>query len=303
MATGTYGLNIPIFIKDTDIPHLVDISYCYHETRSYDSLSKANFKKLDSGILTTSKRDLDDNVDNYVEGMYNLQLPLSEFNRKGFYTVYIKPKEIQAVITDVGNLTAFPNVRGIVLDTTQIKDDSIKEKAKENNGLVGYRIIYLDDSGVRQDYYRVITSNNRCEPVVSAPNSSSDKTYTYRYEDSSSLTFMTVSPSSAPTFKDNATPYIGKPTQRILLVNTLFEPIMLDIEMVTHNADTISYMLENSQLRDLDNGLITTFNSEGNIYHQKEFYTLKDGYTGKAIFEVGKEKTTNIDFSQSLDNK
>ena len=303
MATGTYGLNIPIFIKDTDIPHLVDISYCYHETRSYDSLSKANFKKLDSGILTTSKRDLDDNVDNYVEGMYNLQLPLSEFNRKGFYTVYIKPKEIQAVITDVGNLTAFPNVRGIVLDTTQIKDDSIKEKAKENNGLVGYRIIYLDDSGVRQDYYRVITSNNRCEPVVSAPNSSSDKTYTYRYEDSSSLTFMTVSPSSAPTFKDNATPYIGKPTQRILLVNTLFEPIMLDIEMVTHNADTISYMLENSQLRDLDNGLITTFNDNNEIYSQSEVYTLKDQYSGKPIYEVKRNKLDNIDFSQTLDSK
>jgi len=303
MATGTYGLNIPIFIKDTDIPHLVDISYCYHDTRSYDSLSKANFKKLDSGILTTSKRDLDDNVDNYVEGMYNLQLPLSEFNRKGFYTVYIKPKEIQAVITDVGNLTAFPNVRGIVLDTTQIKDDSIKEKAKENNGLVGYRIIYLDDSGVRQDYYRVITSNNRCEPVVSAPNSSSDKTYTYRYEDSSSLTFMTVSPSSAPTFKDNAAPYIGKPTQRILLVNTLFEPIMLDIEMVTHNADTISYMLENSQLRDLDNGLITTFNDNNEIYSQSEVYTLKDQYSGKPIYEVKRNKLDNIDFSQTLDSK
>ena len=300
-SIGAYGLQIPVFIND--IEEMVDISYCYHENRSFDSLAKANFKKLDSSILTPSRRDLEDDADSFVEGMYNLQLPLSDFNKKGFYTVFIKPKEIQAVITDVGNLTAFPDVRGLVLDTTQIKGKNTQAKARKNNELVGYRIIYLDESGNRQDYYRIITSNNSCEPVVSAPNSSSDKSYTYRYEDSSSLTFITVSPSSAPSFKSNALPYIGKPTQRILLVNTLFEPIQIDIEMTTHDADTISTMLEGTQLRDLDNGLITTFDGDGSIYHQKEVYTLKDQYTGKPVYEVGREKVTNVDFSQTINDK
>jgi hypothetical protein len=301
---GAYGTNIPINIANVDIPNLVDISYSYHETRSYDSLANATFKQLDSNILTQATRELDGNVaDKFVEGMYNLQLPLSEFNKKGFYTVYIKPKEIEATITDVGALTAFPNVRGLVLDTEQINNDSIKVKARKNNELVGYRIIYLDENGNRQDYYRIITSNNKCEPVVQAPSSSSDKSYTYRYEDSSSLTFITLSPSSAPSFKENALPYLGRPTQRILLVNTLFEPIQLDIEMVTHDADTISNMLEGSQLRDLDNGLITTFNDNNEIYSQKEFYTLKDQYSGKPIYEVGKKRGNNIDFSQTLDDK
>ncbi len=303
MATGTYGLNIPVFINNTDIPHLVDISYCYHESRSYDSLNNSKFYKLDSGILSLSERNDNDAVDSYVEGMYNLQLPLSVFNKKGFYTVYIKPKEIEAVITDVGSLTAFPTVRGLVLDTEQIKDENIKQKARTNNELVGYRIIYLDENGQRQNYYRVITSNNKCEPVVQAPNSSSDKSYSYRYDDNSSLTFITVSPSSAPTFKDNAIPYIGKPTQRILLVNTLFEPIQLDIEMTTHDADTISTMLEGSQLRDLDNGLITTFNDNDEIYHQSEHYTLKDQYSGKPIYEVGRERRNSIDFTQTINDK
>lgn len=302
-ALGAYGLSIPCYISNTDIPHLVDISYCYHENRSYDSLTKANFKKLDSTILTVAERDTEDNENKYVEGMYNLQLPLSEFNKKGFYTVYIKPKEIPAVITDVGNLTAFPDVRGIILDTEQIKDDNIKVKAQKNNELVGYRIIYLDENGNRQNYYRIITSNNKTEPVISAPNSSSDKAYTYRYEDSSSLTFITVSPSSAPSFKPNALPYLGKPTQRILLVNTLFEPIQIDLEMCSHDFDTISYMLENSQLRDLDNGLVTTYNDNNEIYMQHEHYTLKDSYTGKPIYEVKRNKGNNIDFSQVIDNK
>lgn len=304
MAIGAYGTIIPISISNIDIPNLVDISYSYHETRSYDSLTNSTFYRLDSSILTQAERSVgDDDADKYVEGMYNLQLPLSVFNKKGYYTVYIKPKEIETVIADVGNLTAFPNVRGIVLDTEQINNESIKVIARKNNELVGYRIIFLDENGIRQDYYRIITSSNKCEPVVSAPNSSSDKSYTYRYEDSSSLLFLTVSPSSAPSFKDNALPYIGKPTQRILLVNTFFEPIQLDIEMTTHDADTISYMLENSQLRDLDNGLITTFNNNNEIYHQTEHYTLKDNYTGKPVYEVKKNKGDSIDFSQSISDK
>ena len=299
-ALGAYGLSIPINIKDSEISNLVDISFCYHETRSYDSITNAAFKTLPSGVLTRARRE--DGTD-VVEGMYNLQLPLSEFNKKGFYTVYIKPKEIRASITDIGTLTAFPDVRGIVLDTTRINSDYLKEKARKNNELTGYRIVFLDDNNGRQDYYRIITSNNKCEPVVTMPATSSDKTYTYRYEDSSTLTFITVSPSAAAMFKDNQSPYIGKVGQNILLVNTLFEPIQLDIEMVTHDADTISNMLEGSQLRDLDNGLITTFNENDEIYHQKEVYTLKDQYTGKPVFEVAKEKTNGVDFSQSLDDK
>ena len=303
MSVGTYGLNIPVYIKNEEIPSLVDISYCYHESRSFDSLNNTKFKKLDSGVLTVSEANDGDTIDGKVEGMYNLQLPLSEFNRKGFYTVYIKPKEIKAVIADVSVLTAFPNVRGIILDTAQIDDETIKDKAKTNNGLVGYRIIYIDENGDRQNYYRIITSNNKCEPVVQAPNSSNDKSYTYRYEDSSSLTFLTLSPSSASSFKSNSLPYIGKPTQRILLVNTLFEPMQIDIEMVTHDADTISTMLEGNQLRDLDNGLITTFNDNNEIYHQKEVYSLKDEYSGKPVYEVGRDRGDNIDFSQTITDK
>ena len=301
---GAYGTTIPINISNGYIPSLVDISYCYRESMSYDSVSDMRYKKLESTILTQATRDMVGNdVDRIVEGIYNLQLPLSEFNKKGFYTVYIKPKEIEAVITDVGNLTAFPNVRGLVIDTEQIKNDTVKVLARSNNELVGYRIIYLDETSKRQDFYRIITSNNRCEPVVQAPNSSSDKSYTYRYEDSSSLIFVTVSPSSAPTFKDNAAPYIGKPTQRILLVNTWFEPIQIDIELTTHDADTISYMLENSQLRDLDNGVVTTYNDNNEIYHQAEHFTLKDQYTGNPVYEVKQNKNNRIDFSQTISDK
>ena len=305
MSIGVYGTNIPIHIDSNKLSNLVDISYCYNESRAYDSLSSSKFKSLPSSVLANCTREVENgsNLDEIVDGMYTLQLPLSDFNKKGFYTVYIKPKEYAINITDVGCLSAYSDVRGIILDTNAISDEIIKNMARTNNGLVGFRIVFLDENGVREDYYRIVTSNNKCEPVIQAPNSSSDKTYTYRYDDSSSLTFLTVSPSSAPTFKSNATPYIGKPTQRILLVNTLFEPIQLDIEMVTHDADTISNMLEGSQLRDLDNGLVTTYNEKNEIYAQSEHYTLKENASGNPVYEVKKNKTDSIDFSQTIDDK
>lgn len=300
MATGVYGISVPSNVDAS----MVDIFYSYHSTRNSDNTSNSVFTKLPSGILTKALYEGDENTtDDTLEGMYNLKLPLEYFSQKGFYSVYIKPKEYPAVITDVSTLTAYPNIKGIILDSNSVNDTTMKNRILSNNALVGWRIIYIDDSGDRQDYYRLITSNNKCEPIVMASNGSSDKSYTYRYNESSTLSFLTLTPSTAPSFKSNAAPYIGKPTQKILLVNTSFEPILLDLELVDHDADTISTMLEGSQLRNLENGLVTTFNENNEIYNQAEHFTLKDSNTGNPIYEVKQKKTNNIDYSQTLDDK
>lgn len=300
MSTGVYGTTIPSRVTSND----VDIFYAYHETRSSDSVENAVFTKLPSSILSDAIYDGDtDYTDNILEGLYNLKLPMQYFNRVGFYTVYIKPREIPVVISDVSTLSQFPDVKGLVIDTTAIEDEAFRSKLSSNNGAVGYRIIYISDTGERQSYFRLVTSNNKCEPVIQSTSESSNKSYTYRYNDTSTLSFVTVTPSSAPSFKSNAVPYIGKPTQRVLFVNTLFEPVMLDIEMTRHDMDTLSYMLEGSQLRDLDNGLVTTFDKDNQIYHQSEHYTLKDSATGNPVFEVKRDRGDKIDFSQTLEDK
>ena len=300
MATGVYGISVPSNVDAS----MVDIFYSYRSTRNSDNTNNSVFTKLPSGILTKALYEGDENTtDDTLEGMYNLKLPLEYFSQKGFYSVYIKPKEYPAVITDVSTLTAYPNIKGIILDSNSVNDTTMKNRILNNNALVGWRIIYIDDSGDRQDYYRLITSNNKCEPIVMASNGSSDKSYTYRYNESSTLSFLTLTPSTAPSFKSNAAPYIGKPTQKILLVNTSFEPILLDLELVDHDVDTISTMLEGSQLRSLENGLVTTFNDDNEIYNQTEHFTLKDSKTGNPIYEVKQKKTNNIDYSQTLDDK
>lgn len=305
MSNGVYGTNIGAQITSDDI----EIFYSYSPTRNSDDVNDADFTELPSSLLVQAKMTEEDkNVggryDNILEGLYNLKLPLKYFNKKGFYTLYIKPKEHFAVLQDVGVLSAYPDVKGLVIDTkVDGLHDSLRNLLQTNNSLVGYRVIYYDSKGNRENYYRIITSNNRIEPVVQNLSDVNQKAVRYRYNESSSLTFLTVTPSVATTFKPNATPYIGIATQRIGIVNTKFEPIMVEIEMVDHDFDTISTMLEGSQLRDLDNGLVTTFNENNEIYAQHEHYTLKEEFTSKPIFEVKKNKKESIDFTQNLNDK
>lgn len=300
-ANGIYGTNVGAMVNSSD----VEIFYSYSPTRNYDDVNNSNFKKMESSLLTNSIIDSEDassRYDNIIEGLYNLKLPLEYFNQKGYYTVYIKPKEYQAVIQDVGVLSAYPDVKGIIIDI-ESSDSELRSILKENNALVGYRIIYYNSDGTRENYYRIVTSNNKCEPVVQNLSDVNQKAVRYRYNDNSTLSFITVTPSVATTYKPNATPYIGSATQKIGVVNTKFEPVMIEIEMVDHDIETISTMLEGSQLRDLDNGLVTTFNSDNEIYMQHEHYTLKDEYTGKPVYEVKKNKENSIDFSQTIDDK
>ena len=297
MSNGTYGTVKPAFITSND----VDIYYFYRPNRSSDSSDFTSFKKLDSSLISQVSFDSpnSDLSDNTLPGMYDIKLPLDVFSEKGFYTIYIKPKEIKAVISDVSVLAAYPDVRGIVINKSNITVDD--ETIFNNGGLVGYRVEYFDNNK-RQDYYRIITSSNRCEPVSQNLNDSNQKSIKYRYNDSSDLIFCTLTPSTATNFKSNALPFIGKTSQEIVLINTKFNPIMIEVEMVEHDIETVSTMLENNQLRNLDSGLITTYNNDNEIYHQTEYSTLKDSYTGKAMYEVKQKRTDNIDFTQDFNS-
>jgi hypothetical protein len=78
----------------------------------------------------------------------------------------IKPIEIFVKITDVGVLSAYPDIKGIVFDIATLPTLN----NFENNGLVGYRIEYLTPNSSSSDakvnnFFRIITSNNRAEPV------------------------------------------------------------------------------------------------------------------------------------------
>lgn len=283
MSNGIFGSVRPAIINiDTD----VDVLYHYMPSRGETSEEYAGYKRLEpSNCLVPSI--MDDDESNIV-GLYSLRLPLDTFNKKGFYTIYIRPKRIKTTIVDVGVLAAYTNTKGIVLSTGSGGISGI-------NDLTGYVIEFEDGTT------RVIKSCNRCEPVVINTNDGYPKSTRYNLVDTTSnLLFCTVSPSSAPSFKPNATPYIGGPGVEITISNTKFNPKMIEIEMTEHNADTISYMLEGDQANDRDNSIITTYNSNHEIYHQSDYYVLKDRL-GRPLYNL-KKKRNNIDHGQDYEN-
>lgn len=302
MANGVYGTNIPTSISNDLIANYVDIVYSYSRTRNSTDVEGSKFEKLSSDNMKNVVLSKSETNDNVVDGLYNLKLPTDIFGKKGFYTIYIKPKEIPVTIMDVSTLHDFPTVRGIVIDLKAIPTE-LKGDASVNNGLVGYRVIYRNNDGTRSNELRIVTSNNKCEPVVNVSTTTNSKTYSYRYNENSTYTFITVTPSMPLSYKASSTPFIGKATQNIYLVNTLFEPICIELEMVENDIDTVTNILTGNQLRDLNNGLLTTFDKDNNILVQHELSTLKSSETGTPQYEVKENRSDNIDFTQTITDK
>lgn len=285
MSSGVFGTVRPANITPS---RDVEILYYYTPSRGETSNSFNGYKKLNAGECLVAANEQDDEH-SVINGLFKLRLPVDIFNTKGVYTIYIRPKECVTKIVDVSVLAAYPDVKGIVLNT---KDSGL---SGIGTNLIGYRIEFNDGTT------RLIKSCNRCEPVIVNTGDGYPKSTRYNLTDGSSdYVFCTVSPSSSPTFRPNARPYIGEPGVEIKVINTFFTPQLYTIEMVTHDMDTLSYMLEGDQTNDRDNAIITTYNDKNEIYHQADYYVLKDKL-GKPLYNVRK-KRKNIDVNQNYDN-
>ena len=299
---NTYGSIRPSII---DIDNDVEIFYHYRPTRNSEDTNFTSFKKISSASSMLSMAEFEDDdettCDFRLPGMYNLSLPVSTFSQVGFYTIYIRPKEIKATITDIGVLAAYTDINGIIIDLNEQDDQA---ELFQNDSLNGYRIDYFENDGdglKRQDYYRIITGSNRCEPITQNLSSSSTNSNGYRFNSSGSLCFLTVTPNSSPSYKAGENPFIGSPNQVIRISNTKFDPLMIEVEICKHDIETLNTAIDGNQIRSLDNGLVTTYNDDGEIYSQKEFFSLKDNYTQNDKYEVKKDRTDNIEFSPNYD--
>ena len=298
---GTYGIIRPSLLN---IDNDVDIFYNYRPSRSSLDTSFVDFRKIDNPSMILKHSELEENneVERRLPGMFNLNLPMSIFGKRGIYTLYIMPREIRCRIKAVGVLTAYQNIEGIIIDKSEI---SSNEELFQKDNLVGYRVEYLHYNNKvfnREDTYRLITSSNLCEPVTQNLSTSYTNSNGYRYTENGSLCFLTLTPSTAPKYRANSKPYIGVPNQMISIYNTKFDPICIELNMVEHDAETISVMLEGEQVRNLENGRVSFYNFDGEIYKQMEYSTVKDNYTTKEIAEIKLDKTKAIDTSLDLND-
>ena len=302
MATGTYGTIRPADVSPED----VDIILNY--TPSRDETDNFVLTKLDAvSILRpyfnnqqTNPSSPNPNVE-ILGGLYNLRLPAEQFNQLGIYTLYIRPAEIRTSILDCGVLSSLPNVKGLVIDLNNVPSQFRNKFV--NQGLVGFRIEYLNSDGTKiPNFFRIVTSSFFCEPVVQNLTNTSQKAIRYRYTDNNTnLIFCTVSPSSSPTNKPNATPYIGQPNQTIIMSNTFFNPITLDIEIADQDFSTLAIALYGNQTKSMDDGIYTIYDANNNIYQQYNLYEIRDQFN-TLLYEVRQNRGDNIDFSKNFTN-
>jgi hypothetical protein len=299
MAVGSYGTIRPADVSPDDIEVIMNY------TPSRDVTSNFILKKLDARTIIRPYFNNGDTGGNanieILGGLYNLTLPASEFNKLGIYTLYVRPAQIRTTITDCGVLTSLPNIKGIVIDISNVPTEFQNKFVPQE--LVGYRVEYLRDSGAKiPNFFRLITSNFYCEAVTENLVNSVQKATRYRYTDSkTNLMFCTLSPSSAPTSKPNATPFIGQPGQNIVITNTFFNPTSVEVEMVEHDASTLAIALFGNQTKSIDDGIYTMYDSGNNIYKQYNLFEVRDQYN-KLLFEVRQDRNNNIDFSKNFNN-
>jgi hypothetical protein len=299
VATGSYGT-----IRSADVsPDDVEILLNY--TPSRDVTNDFVLTKLDAKtILKPYFHNADTGGNASVEilgGLYNLKLPANQFNRLGIYTLYIRPAEIRTTITDCGVLSSLPNVKGIVIDLNNVPSQYRNKFV--NQGLVGFRVEYLNSDGTKiPNFFRIITSSFYCEPVVQNLTNTSQKSIRYVYvEGTSNLLFCTLSPSSSPTNKPNATPFIGQPNQDVIITNTYFNPITTEIEIVDNDISTLAIALYGNQTKSIDDGIYTIYDSDNNIYKQYNLYEIRDQFND-LLYEVRQDRGNNIDFSKAFNN-
>ena len=299
MALGTYGTVRPADMSPEDVQIILNYTASRDVTTDF-VLTKLNAADVLTPYFHNSNTGGNADVE-ILGGLYNLKLPAEEFNKIGIYTLYIRPVEIRTTITDCGVLSALPNVKGIIIDLNGVPDEF--RSRFNNQGLVGYRIEYLNDDGTKiPNFYRVITSSFYCEPVVTNLTNSSQKAIRYRYVDGGSdLVFCTVSPSSAPSNKATATPFIGQPNQNIVVTNTFFNPITVDIELAEHDIDTLAIALYGNQTKSMEDGIYTLYDRNLNIYKQYNLFEIRDEFNN-LLYEVRQDRDENIDFSKNFNN-
>ena len=299
MAIGAYGT-----IRPSDVsPEDVQIILNYTPTR--DITDNFVLTQLDAqSILKPYFNNTETGGNAGVEvlgGLYNLTLPADTFNAVGIYTLYIRPAQIRTIITDCGVLSALPNVKGIIIDISNVPAQYQNKFVAQ--GLTGFRVEYLNPDGSKiPNFFRVITSAFFCEPVITNEVNVTQKSIRYRYVDGdSNLIFLTLSPSSSPTNKPNATPFIGQPNQSIIITNTFFNPLTLEIEMVEYDISSLAIALYGNQTKSIDDGIYTIYDAENNIYRQYNLYEIRDQFNA-LLYEVRQSRGNNIDFSKNFTN-
>jgi len=292
MSVGFYGITRAADISVDDIS--MYYNYTPNRQTSNDDIYSLTTAELLSYCYLPEDEEISGN-ENLLEGLYNLRLPASIFNQLGIYTIYIKPKTNITTVVDCSVLSALPSTKGIVIDM-----NSIPENLRANNALQGYKVEYINaDRTKLRNVVRYVVTSNKVVPVSENVGNTSQKAIRYRFNDAGTLIFLQLTPSSSSDVKPNVSPFIGNIGQTILLSNTYFSPLVIEVELVENTIDTISNIIAGEMIKDTQKGILTHYDKDRVIVKQFNVFEIKDDVGNVSLFEV-KEKRVNIDATEDF---
>ena len=284
MSLGVFGSKKLADVTKDD----VDILYAYSPSNEvpgnltlkplYNTMSNADFQKMLGG-----------------DGAYRMRLPATIFNQLGFYTIIIKPKSFELQIQDCSYIVSTTvgqtnlSQKGIVIPNIQINGGS---------NLVGYQVEYFDNNGNKiRNFFKIISSSDRVS-VSNNVNTANPGQRVYTLDPNGAYLFLTVTPDEGGTISSNQNVNIGSQGQTIMISNTFFDPVLIEVEMVDQNLKTLSYGIYGDSTRDLGTGIYTIFDENDNIYKQYNIGSIKSQTTG-AIVEF-KQERANVNLNQTF---
>jgi hypothetical protein len=290
MALGVTGIIRPSTVDLNDI----EVLYSFTPDRI---TQPTDFISLDVNQVLT-KKFISSISNQALQGMYTLKLPADVFNTMGYYSLMIRPKQISVSILDCGVLSQLPDQKGIILDTNAEELQALGEKLNPG-GLCGFRIEYInsDDGSIISNLFSTVAYSNRCEAISQPSNSSTQKSVVYRFNDTGSLLFLSVTPASSPSIKPNAFPYIGVARQQIIMSNSYFDPQVIDIELTEYDLKKIALLVNGERTLNVETGIENIYDENRNILTQSTLYDIKDE-AANPLYKV-KTNNTEIDTTET----
>jgi hypothetical protein len=270
MAVGIYGTKK---LADVDFND-VDILYAYSPNRETvtDNQLRPLFPTISSSDFTKMFG---------ADGAYKLKLPASVFKELGFYVILIKPKTFETNIIDCSFIVTETNEeiqisrKGIVIPKLQFQG---------TGSLIGYQIEYFDDNGIKiKNFHKIVTGSDPVSPAQNTTQSVQGSTTSYALNDNGASLFLTLTPDEISLISNTARDDLGKAGQKILISNTFFDPVMIEVEMVDQTVKTLSYGIFGNSTRDMETGVFSIFDENNNLYKQYNLLTRKKVFTNGNI--------------------
>ena len=289
------ALGVTNIIKPATVD-LADVEVLYSFTP--DRITKpTNFIKIATTTDILEQRFINGNSNVPLQGMYLLKMNSTIFNNVGFYTIIIRPRQVEATILDCGILAQLPDQKGIVLDANAQSISELGSKLSPG-GLSGFRIEYLDESDLLvNNLFTTVAYSNRCEAISQTSSAPTQKSIVYKINDVGNLLYLSVTPSTSPSIKPNAFPYIGVAGQKIIMSNTYFDQQVIDIELSEYDLKKIALLVNGERTLNVETGIENIYDDSRNILAQSTLYDIKDEFQNP-LYKV-KQNNTEINQSET----